>query len=783
MKQEWVHKVQVQPFLRPKRSKSFTSMFSAPENISTEEIVSWVLGVIDDIIKRNGEPELDSLYKIVLWGPGNVTDTESIDTENKKREIHQRINNIIKNWDAVLLKAIYESIYKISWESISINDIDLNDPCDYARLTEFSRKKVIAKYFKDHFPDRKERKKLLWSLTSILNYTDRAHLEMLNIHPAYWYAQDLFWGDKNQAIWELIYSFGVNMSPDEQELMLYVLRNWWVSESLIARFEDEIGRHRAPHLLLNNITNPVLSQETDSLPCVKNQSRRSNNDFNPMVMDLNIADWMKVFSEARFKEIYQKIFYAISQKIITQTWWQEPSTNWLFVLEKDRLTSDNHATSWEEKEKKSSQIYQYLLEWNVPEDFDEKKLLEVVKLIREEWYDINLSWWQGSQSLQYPKTRNWVLRFQWHTSETWSSRVGNHAILIEDTKSWEKDLRIWLSNFSQDSYTYLVAQIGHYMEHWHFIDKHQLYTEIYKNYNRLSYWENQLFDISVFEEQYDAFMNKLIIPHSLEAAELWIKSDHILLAWLYGSWKSQFLLNLLTESKYSYEWKEFNLNANVITIDLMTFKATVINNIWGFRTRLDEIYQNTGLWIILVIEDLDTLVDEKLTWWNDEVAQGITLLFEWIGSIPITIVTTANDPTKFSERLIRPNRLYEIIEFYLPSVEQKYKILNQHLENKWIEISGYTRARLEETKIFINGTASHIWKFVDELSSYVKVQKLIHWETISLTDDKIIEIAQWINISIDDIENTKKIIKQWVRQSTWSSNDQENKMWFVWWLS
>jgi len=211
----------------------------------------------------------------------------------------------------------------------------------------------------------------------------------------------------------------------------------------------------------------------------------------------------------------------------------------------------------------------------------------------------------------------------------------------------------------------------------------------------------------------------------------------------------------------------------------MTFTSMILENTWGFRSRIDEIYQNTWQWIILIVEDIDTLVNEEITGQNDKVAQGMTVLLEWINSVPLTVVATANDPAKLSARLIRPNRLNEIIPYYQPTSEQKSLVLDQHLNKKWIEISNTAREKLAATNIFKFGTASHIGKFVDNLSASIEIRKYLGEEKVSLSDDEIIGIAEWVNISTDNIKSTEKNIKAWITQSTWKSDESNWAIWFI----
>jgi SpoVK/Ycf46/Vps4 family AAA+-type ATPase len=70
--------------------------------------------------------------------------------------------------------------------------------------------------------------------------------------------------------------------------------------------------------------------------------------------------------------------------------------------------------------------------------------------------------------------------------------------------------------------------------------------------------------------------------------------------------------------------------------------------------------------------------------------------------LPITIVTTSNDPTSFSERLIRPNRISKILIFNRPSLEEKKIMLNNHLKSNNIKLSKNLLKTIYESKVFIN---------------------------------------------------------------------------------
>ncbi len=761
-------RLQLKPFLRPQK-------YETSDWLSIEEREEWVRNLVVDIITKNDEAQLNSLYNLIVKIPGAKTNPEEIESETKIRAIQDTISKIVQDWDWYLLKAIYNDIYNISWQYVEWEDISIYTESQFLKLTQFSQKRVVAQYFKDKFPNIEERKRFLSRVIELTDQLDYAHFDILRVHPAFWYAQRLFWEWIEQAISVIVHNIATEMSSEEQHTILDILKISWINARLIDTIEKEIWIYEWEHLLSTQNEEVLEWRQSPNLTVLKSQARKSNTDLNPIILELNPSVWLKVFSENRFKEIYENVFYSISQKILQLTGWQEPSFNNFIKLEAKRLLWESSENDWKID---NQHVYQFLLEWELDKDFDEKDLAKIVWMMRERWVPLNAAWTRNNESLKYPRAKDSLLRYNGHLSETWSSRIHDHAIIIEDKEKSVRDLRIWLSDFNQDTYIYILIQIGHYLEHWFFIDKNQLFANIYKSYNNVSYWTDELFDITIFKKQYDALVRKVIIPHSYEAVELWIKSDNVLMTWLYWTGKSQFLLHLLTQDTYLYEWKEFHLNANVISIDLMTFRSTVLDNIWWFRTRLDEIYQNTWLWIILIIEDLDTIINEKLTWWNDIVAQAITLLFEWIWSIPLTVVTTANDPTKFSERLIRPGRLYEIIQFELPTLSERNLILEQHLKHKWIVLTEAIKDKLSETVLFKKWTASHIRKFVEEISAYIKIQWYLWNRDIEVSDEEVIKIASSINISINDIDSTIKKIQEWVDVSTGKSDPSEPSIWY-----
>jgi Cdc6-like AAA superfamily ATPase len=106
------------------------------------------------------------------------------------------------------------------------------------------------------------------------------------------------------------------------------------------------------------------------------------------------------------------------------------------------------------------------------------------------------------------------------------------------------------------------------------------------------------------------------------------KPHNALLYGLYGTGKSQLLMHLLSTREFTLpNGKNIHLNANVININVSEFAELIVKSASGFRKRLSDLHENTGLPIILVIEDLDTLIQEDGIK-SDPISQALTTCFE-----------------------------------------------------------------------------------------------------------------------------------------------------------
>jgi len=672
---------------------------------------------------------------------------------------------------------IHKSILLFLWElkkrSFNIDEVEV-DSKEYFTLTRKSQKKLLIKKLKEQYPNKQERKQILANIINVqwydLDMYD--HLKSIWVDPLFVNLADLISHSGDIAMQELSGIFINEMDDEYQKLFLNILKISWVSESIIKRFESYILEYKWTKTIAKD-DSTIKTTRSKSLLQIKTSERKWNSDFNPLIYDLDLTLWLKLFNFNRLKEIYKDLFYKIIVDLVEKFWWTKPSFNKLLYIQKNKFKILSKDTE------KKENIFQFTIEWNIPDDFSNNDLKEIAKILNIDGSELNLTQELKPKPFNHPiKTSEWIQEYNWHFNNNWDEFLWESILIINNKRIKEKKIRLTLNIFNQDTYIYFLCQISHYIKNRVFIDRNQLYFNIYDSYNKEIYGSNESYDITFFDKQYRQLMEKLIIPLSNEWKELWIKAHNTLLAWIYWSWKSQFLLKILKDKNFIINSKEFNLNANVIYLDLQSFKALLASPIWWIRTKLDEIYQNTNIPILLVVEDIDTLINEKLSWQNDEIAQAMTVFFEWIWSIPINIIATANEPSKLSERLIRPNRIYEIIEFYLPTEDEKKRILNLHLIDNWIDLSDKIIKQLMLTRVFKEWTASHIAAFCNELNSKIKIENALWNKNYILSEKTILEIAEKINISCKDITETITRIKEWILNVTWNWKAMNN-IWFI----
>lgn len=185
-----------------------------------------------------------------------------------------------------------------------------------------------------------------------------------------------------------------------------------------------------------------------------------------------------------------------------------------------------------------------------------------------------------------------------------------------------------------------------------------------------------------------------------------------------------------------------------------------------FKKRLSDIHENTKLPIILIIEDIETIINEE-GGKSDVVTQALTNFFEGVGSIPVTLLTTTNYPERLSERLIRPNRIDSIIRFDVPLPETLIEhAFSAHVARNGLagifEKEGISMSEVEKTFLprMKDFTTSHVAAFAQSVRHDYDFEKKFD-SKYRMTMDSLERVFDSILLSTDDIKARQKAINEW----------------------
>gem|GEM_PF-2314245 len=174
-------------------------------------------------------------------------------------------------------------------------------------------------------------------------------------------------------------------------------------------------------------------------------------------------------------------------------------------------------------------------------------------------------------------------------------------------------------------FIYFNTQISYFLKNKTFIDEAQLYADMYHRYNLMKLEDTEIFDISMME-QYKDIVKDIIWPLSLEYTRKHGKNGkpkNSLLVGVYGTSKSQTMLSLMKYKEFEYNDRKFTLNANVIAFSTMDFVRLLKDDV-SIKKRLADIYQNTQIPIVLLLEDIDTTTEDVM------IEQAMTILMDGI---------------------------------------------------------------------------------------------------------------------------------------------------------
>jgi len=516
----------------------------------------------------------------------------------------------------------------------------------------------------------------------------------------------------------------------------------------------------------------------DSLESSKNTMVDSRNGFiNPnwFLYDTEVETAIKLWWPEKTKYIFWRYFRTGIEGMSFVKDSQLPSF-YNFALFRIKIDED---AEWNKK--KLVDIAQHIMEWEVPWDFSQEDFSELIRWLKTVISDFRSSGEpkRFDHPIQtYPGSKRYTGYFSW---SKWFENT--HIIDIRSLdQKWKRVLR-FATELWQDTLLFVMIQISYFLKNKKLLDSSTVWRSIYEMYNSLSLEGVEKFRPDIMKDQYNTLVQKVVWPLSHEHAEIKGKigkPHNVLMYWVYGTGKSQLLTHLLAEREYTLKnGKTVNLEANVINIWLMEFTDLLVKSASGFRKRLSDIHENTGRPIILVIEDIDTIVKEQ---WleSDPVSQAMTTLFEWVWSLPVTVIASTNNPEILPQRHLRPNRLDTLIGFSYPVNQDVLKqVLYAHWEKKWLDKmlqSFITLGDIEDILIdkMLNFTPSHISAVCLSIYEELEFEDLnVIWEEWI---KKVIfdQIANCL-VPEKDMRARDESMQKW-RDSLWRNTV---KMWFT----
>lgn len=549
----------------------------------------------------------------------------------------------------------------------------------------------------------------------------------------------------------------------------FSLNEWtpylWVNTGLIKRELAYDFTQWTNQITWNYLDKPKNEDEMDA----------RNGFINPnwFLNDIDIETAIKLWWLEKTKYIFWNYFFDWLKRCWIKNPLKFPGfyNLWIFRIKIDEDSEGN--------KKKLIEMAQHIYEWEINElsQNDFWKLIEELKRIIS---DFKFS--GGLKKFDHPiQTNVGNKQYQWFFS--WSKWFENtHIIDIQpQEKNWKRVLR-FATDLGQDTVLYILLQISYFIQNKDFIPHNELWREIYQIYNNLSLEWVETFSPHTMAQQYDTLVRKVIWPLSREHKEkkktIW-KPHNVIIYWVYGTGKSQLLTHLISERKYILpNWETIHLEANVININIMEFADLLLKSSSSFRKRLSDIHENTWRPIILVIEDIDTIIKEN---WleSDPVSQALTIIFEGVWSLPITVVASTNNPEILPQRHLRPNRFDTPIWFQYPIDKQILEnIFKTHWEKKWLDKLLQWSISIEEIieniqEIISKYTPSHIAALcleIQEEFEFLDISQLTSKEILA----KIIWCSKKILVPIQDMTQREESMKKWIA-SLWS--DKPN-IWF-----
>ncbi|NDK08732.1 AAA family ATPase [Candidatus Gracilibacteria bacterium] len=540
-------------------------------------------------------------------------------------------------------------------------------------------------------------------------------------------------------------------------------------DSLISRKEVDV-----------NDLNPQTVDIKGSLGFDTKPKETEISGFLPFASDFGLSSFVGTsafLSFAQASGLYKGKFNSMLTNFTEKLKLSSPNSYGLnkYHLSTLQLLSERIGLFKGEFDKDNNSVIQCNVGFEVSENFSEKDLIVLANFLSEQFGEFNLDVKEVLLGKGYVGT-NLGSEEDLKCKGIFKNNAGfddDNLLLLESKLNKSKKLFINISDFSLDNYLFASLQVAYYIKHKSFIDPKKLFANIYHSYN-LDYIDGaEVFNVESQEPQYREFIKHVVAPNSIQYAGK-IKPSHTVLMGTQGTGKSQFILNLSKNRNFEVNNTKFDLNSVVIPIDLMQLKELIKDSSY-IKNRIREVQENTGLSVIIVVEDICTLIEENEG--NGDaniVSQALTTLFEGMGSLAnVTIVSTTNYPERLPPRLTRKGRFQCIIPFFpIEDLDKSKEYLAIHIKRKGLE-SVLKEDFIEKyAKKFLSTTQSHIANFIEEIEREIDFKKALGEEGI-LTDSDIEKIFANLNFSIDSIKNRQKAMEKWLDNLRAKNKSQE----------
>lgn len=224
---------------------------------------------------------------------------------------------------------------------------------------------------------------------------------------------------------------------------------------------------------------------------------------------------------------------------------------------------------------------------------------------------------------------------------------------------------------AQDSFLFLAVQLSYLLAKQKLIDSRVLMTAVYRELNRVG--TNPIEREMLYGMKAVLTTIERVLLLALERPELArhyrFRPESVLLVGVPGIGKT-FLAHYLMTGEYNALFA--SLDSSQLRQDLAKSGGDGVSSVF---LRVDRIREATTLPVILLIDDIDVILDEK----EEEVVSKFLTLMQGIRQKGFHVLASTNHPDKIDKRLLEPGRLSKVVHVSLPDRADRVGVLRNHL--------------------------------------------------------------------------------------------------------